>query len=56
MPDTTTPRKPRSLVETLKINATERTEIKQAARKLKIPRSQFIRDAALAAARGLKAA
>ena len=51
MPESLLPRKTRPLVETLKISLAERTEIKKAARKLNVPRSQFIRDAALAAAR-----
>jgi hypothetical protein len=57
MSDSALPRKStRPLVETLKISKAERIEIKQAARRLKVPRSQFIRDAALAACRALKAA
>ncbi len=56
MPTPTTANKTRTLMETLRISEAERKEIAKAARTLNIPRSQFVRDAALAAARGQKAA
>jgi uncharacterized protein (DUF1778 family) len=51
MSDSAVPRFTRPLVETLKLAESERKEIKRAAKRLNVPRSQFIRDAALAAAR-----